>query len=76
MQVSKRVSKDKEVHDFGMYLMNTCKQFGFHIVNGTMEMSAETLHIYIIHSVGCSVIYYFIVSRCRLFSLTMSLKVA
>ena len=45
MQVNKPASKDKEVNDFGMYLLNICEQFGFQIINGT-TMSADILRMY------------------------------
>ena len=35
VQVNKHASKDKEVNDFGTYLSNICKQFGFQIINET-----------------------------------------
>ena len=74
VQVNKRASKDKEVNDFGRYLLNICEQFGFQIINGTTCL--ECGNFTYVSSVGCSVIDYFIVSRCLLLSLTMSLKVA
>ncbi len=75
VQVNKRASKDKEVNDFGRYLLNVCEQFGFQIINGT-TCGDECGNFTYVSSVGCSVIDYFIVSRCLLPFLTMSLKVA
>ena len=75
MQVNKRASKDKEVNDFGMYLLNICEQFGFQIINGT-TCGDECGYFTYVSSVGCGVMNYFIVSRCLLLSLTMPLKVA
>ena len=75
MQVNKPASKDKEVNDFGMYLLNICEQFGFQIINGT-TCGDECGYFTYVSSVGCGVMNYFIVSRCLLLSLTMPLKVA
>ena len=75
VQVNKPASKDKEVNDFGRYLLNICEQFGFQVINGT-TCGDECGYFTYVSSVGCGVMNYFIVSRCLLLSLTMPLKVA
>ena len=54
---SKRTSKDTEVKDFGRYLLNTCDQFGFRILKGTMrgdDCGHFTLYLCIFRWLQCN----------------------
>ena len=56
-----RVSKDKEINEFGKYLLNMCAQFSLTILKGTL--GDECGKFTYISTSGCSVIDHFIVSR-------------
>ena len=68
-----RVSKDKEINEFGKYLLNMCAQFNLTIMNGTL--GDECGKFTYISTSGCSVIDYFIASR-QLLHMPISLHVA
>ena len=68
-----RVSKDKEINEFGKYLLNMCAQFNLIILNGTL--GDECGKFTCISTSGCSVIDYFIVPR-QLLHMSISLHVA
>ena len=55
------VSKDKEINEFGKYLLNMCAPFSLIILNGTL--GDECGKFTYISTSGCSVIDYFIVAR-------------
>ena len=67
------VSKDREINEFGKYLLNMCAQFSLIILNGTL--GGECGKFIYISTFGCSVIDYFIVSR-QLLHMPISLHVA
>ena len=69
-----RSSKDKEVNDFGKYLLNVCEEFDFQILNGS-KYDCDCGNFTYVSSSGCSVIDYYIISR-NLLPLSLSLKVA
>ena len=68
-----RVSKDKEINEFGKYLLNMCAQFNLTIMNGTL--GDECGKFTYISTSGCSIIDYFIVSR-QILHMPISLHVA
>ena len=55
-----RVSKDKEINEFGKYLLNVCAQFNLTIMNGTL--GDECGKFTYIATSGCSVIDYCIMT--------------
>ena len=55
-----RVSKDKEINEFGKYLLNMSAQFSLTSLNGTLEYECGKFTY--ISTSGCSVIDYCIMT--------------
>ncbi|MEW8484145.1 MAG: hypothetical protein AB2705_03135 [Candidatus Thiodiazotropha sp.] len=69
----RRNSKDKVQNNFGLYLIDLCKSFGGHIVNGRLAGDKHG-EITCIANEGCSIVDYLIVSS-KVFSFISSFEV-